>query len=130
MEDKLEGGCFCGRIRYEITGEPVLQLMCYCSDCRALTGTEGWAGFMVNEADFRLLGGAPTVHEKTSKEGRTVAHNFCGTCGSNLWGRTSFGLVSVAAGTLDEPDNFKPTKKVFTEHAPAWARIPAELENF
>ena len=129
MTKELEGGCYCGKVRYKVTGTPAFQLFCFCKDCRSLTGTEGWAGYMVNNSDFCVLEGKPTIHEKISKEGRVVKQYFCGTCGSNLWGETEFGLVSVAAGTLDDPSVFKPTKKVFVADAPHWARIPEELEE-
>ena len=112
-----------------ITGEPVLQLFCFCEDCRLLTGTEGWPGYMVNISDFQVSAGKPTIHERVSKEGRVVKQCFCDTCGSSLWGETEFGLVSVGAGTLDDPSVFKPTKKVFIADAPHWARIPEELEE-
>ncbi|KLN61878.1 hypothetical protein WH96_06275 [Kiloniella spongiae] len=129
MTEIIEGGCFCKEIRYKITGPAVLQLLCFCQDCLAISGTDGYAGYMVKETDFQLTSGTPTVHTKTSKENRKVHRHFCGTCGSNLWGQTEFGLISVAAGSLDAPNLFKPTKKVFTSQAPIWARIPDHLEK-
>ena len=129
MPEILYGGCFCGEIRYQITGEAVLQLMCYCSDCLSTSGTDGYAGFMVKSQDHELLQGTTSKFEKISKEGRTVVRHFCGKCGTNLWGVTSFGLTSIAAGTLDDPNNFHPSKKVFVNDAPTWARIPDHLEE-
>jgi hypothetical protein len=129
MENRTNGGCFCGEIRYEITGDAVLQLLCFCEDCLSIVGTDGYAGYMVSKSDFRLVAGKPQVHTKTSKEGRRVHRHFCGVCGSNLWGVTELGLVSVAAGSLDDPSAFKPTRKVFTSGAPHWARIPEGLEE-
>ncbi len=129
MTQPIEGGCYCGEIRYRIAGEPIIQLMCFCDDCLSMTGTDGYAGYMVNSEDLQLLKGKPQTFEKISKEGRPVIKSFCGTCGSNLWGVTSFGLTSIAAGTLDEPNRFHPTKKVFVKDAPHWARIPHHLEE-
>ena len=129
MPKNVEGGRFCGEIRYRLMGDPVLQLFCYCKDCRAISGTDGYAGYMINESDFSLILGTPFQHKKISKEHRTVVRNFCGTCGSNLWGKTEFGLISVAAGSLDDPSLFKPTKKVFVQDAPEWARIPEHLDE-
>ncbi|WP_300074476.1 GFA family protein [uncultured Ruegeria sp.] len=129
MAQSLEGGCFCGEVRYRITGVAVLQLMCFCRDCLSMTGTDGYAGYMIKSEDLQLLKGKPRTFEKTSKEGRIVIKNFCGTCGSSLCGQTSFGLTSIAAGSLDDPDQFKPTKKVFVKDAPNWARIPHHLEE-
>ncbi|MEH6633496.1 MAG: GFA family protein [Halopseudomonas aestusnigri] len=129
MSKTVTGGCFCGEVRYEVTGDPVLQLLCFCKDCLSITGTDGYAGYMVKNADFRVTSGTPNVHQKISKEGRTVHRNFCGVCGSNLWGETEFGLTSVAAGTLDDPNLFQPSKKVFTSNTPHWARIPDYLDE-
>lgn len=127
MTDLIRGGCFCGAVRYGITGDAELQLFCFCSDCQKITGTDGYAGYMVKNSNFKITKGSPSVHEKTSKEGRVVRRNFCGNCGSNLWGVTEFGLTSVSAGTLDDTSNFKPSKKVFVHDAPAWARVPDHL---
>ncbi|NOD37146.1 MULTISPECIES: GFA family protein [unclassified Ruegeria] len=129
MAQSLEGGCFCGEVRYRITGEAVLQLMCFCRDCLSMTGTDGYAGYMIKSENLQLLKGKPRTFEKTSKEGRPVIKHFCGTCGSGLWGVTAFGLTSIAAGTLDEPNNFSPSKKVFAKDAPNWARVPHHLED-
>lgn len=128
MTRSISGGCLCGAIRYEISGDPVFQLLCFCRDCLAISGTDGYAGYMVNDGDFRHISGTPTVHTRSSAAGRQVHRHFCGSCGSNLWGQTELGLISVAAGTLDDPSHFKPTKKVFVDDAPPWARIPDHLE--
>lgn len=127
MTTPTTGRCFCGDVTYEIRGEPVLSLLCFCSDCLAISGTDGYAGLMVQEADFNQLSGKTSVHSKLGKSGRTVHRHFCPTCGSNLWGHTELGLISVAAGSLDNPALFMPTRAVFTNDAPAWARIPAGL---
>ena len=129
MSKIIEGGCFCGAIRYQVSGEPELQLLCFCSDCRAITGADAWPGYMVKTEDFSIIKGQPKVFSKTSKQGRTVKQNFCGICGSTLWGETEFGLISVGAGSLDNPEQFSPTKKVFCSDAPHWARIPDNLEE-
>lgn len=129
MKNTLEGGCFCGEIRYQVNGDPVVQLYCFCKDCLAITGTDGYAGYMVKNEDFSLIKGMPKTHDKVSKAGRTVKRHFCGNCGSNLWGQTELGLISISAGTLDDPGQFNPAGKVFAHDAPTWARIPDNLED-
>jgi hypothetical protein len=122
-----EGGCLCGRVRYRLSGEPAVSLFCYCRQCRAVSGTDGHAGLMVRHEDFERLEGETSTHTRGSSSGRKVERHFCPECGSNLWGVTELGLVSVAAGTLDAPDSFEPTRAVFVSEAPAWARIPDHL---
>jgi len=129
MSRALDGGCFCGAVRYRTTGSPVLSLLCFCTDCLAIAGTDGYAGMMVRAADFEHLSGETVVHAKVARSGRSVHRHFCPKCGSNLWGQTELGLISVAAGTLDDPNAFKPTKAVFVADAPDWARIPEGLDR-
>jgi hypothetical protein len=61
MTVKQTGGCFCRTIRYAVSGEPVLQLHCFCADCLAIVGTDGYAGYMVNEDDFLITEGTPLL---------------------------------------------------------------------
>ncbi len=125
----ITGGCACGQVRYEISGEPVLSLYCFCSLCRRRAGTDGYAGMMVAAADFTHTSGTTSFYRTAAESGREVDRHFCPNCGSHLWGETQIDLVSVAAGTLDDPTNFVPTRAVFTEDAPPWARIPDGLEQ-
>ncbi len=129
MTEPICGGCLCGAVRYRVTGTPVLSLFCFCRDCLAAGGADGYPGMMVRTEAFEHTGGSTTTHRRSAASGRSVTRHFCPQCGSNLWGVTELGLVSVAAGTLDDPDVFVPTKAVFTEDAPGWARIPAHLER-
>jgi hypothetical protein len=119
------GECYCGDIRYRISGEPIIQLFCFCEECRSITGTDGYhSGYMVKESDFQLIRGTPAAHEELSKEGRTIKRHYCRKCGSDLWAQTDLGLLSVSAGTFDDPTIFHSTKKVFVHDAPDWARVP------
>jgi len=40
----ITGGCHCGAVRYEVTGEALTHALCHCSDCRRSAGAPmvGW----------------------------------------------------------------------------------------
>src|SRR6266851_1384960 len=35
---KLEGGCYCGQVRYVAEGEPMMKAQCHCRECQYITG--------------------------------------------------------------------------------------------
>ena len=35
---KLEGGCYCGAVRYVAEGDPMMKAQCHCRECQYITG--------------------------------------------------------------------------------------------
>ena len=35
---RLEGGCYCGSVRYVAEGEPMMKAQCHCRECQYITG--------------------------------------------------------------------------------------------
>ena len=35
----LQGGCRCGRVRYQIDDEPKFSFACHCTDCQQLSAS-------------------------------------------------------------------------------------------
>jgi hypothetical protein len=125
----LLGGCLCGAVRYECSGEPAISALCYCTDCQHATGGAFSAGFMVPKESFKLLKGELKSHEITADSGNKVGRNFCPTCGSPVMNQFTAmsAFVEVAAGSLDDVTRYKPMISIFTSSAPPWAVIPADI---
>ena len=83
----LTGECFCGEVKYEITGPLVDPLSCHCSRCRKAFSSQASNYARVDSGDFRWVAGQEKL---TSYVGK---HNFgllfCSTCGSTLCGTFS-----------------------------------------
>ena len=76
----LIGGCFCGAIRYEVTGTPFNATNCHCSICRRTTGAPFVTWFSVRPAEFRLVQGQPRQFNSSERGVR----RFCGRCGTQI----------------------------------------------
>lgn len=107
--DKITGGCLCGSVRIEATGQPYRVGICHCLDCRKHHG-----------ALFHASAIFPGSAVKIDGEPREYAgRGFCPRCGSSVFGRSG-DEVEVNLGALDEPDRFQPTYELWTCRREAW----------
>jgi hypothetical protein len=128
----LTGGCACGSVRYELSDTPILQMQCYCEDCRKASGS-AFAEVMLVAADrFALSGKEPKYHSAKADSGRTMKRGFCGDCGSPvlIHRPETPQFAFIQAGSLDDPSAFVPSVAVFTSHAPATAPPPTGVPAF
>ena len=113
------GGCHCGAIRYEVTGEPVAVSICHCEDCRRCAGAPFvcWADFA--EGEFRVTQGTLRTRNSSGAAMRSI----CGDCGSGIAYTNAEvlpGLIALQTATLDEPDAFAPTLQVQVAERLRW----------
>ncbi|UNI17004.1 hypothetical protein JDV02_003385 [Purpureocillium takamizusanense] len=97
------GGCACGQIRYEFTGEPAITALCHCTDCQKWTGGAFTSNAIIPRTAFKITKGTPKTWDVRGDTGKINKHFFCTECGSGLW--TELELMPdktcVKAGGLD-----------------------------
>ena len=124
MSDPVrQGGCRCGKVRFEVTAEPVLTTACHCTGCQRMTASAFSLSEGYRAADFRLtqgnvvLGG---IHGPTR-------HHHCDHCKSWLYtepeGLSDF--VNVRSTMFDEVRNEPPFVEIYLGEALPWARTGA-----
>jgi hypothetical protein len=125
------GRCLCGKVRYEIDGEPVVVAHCHCRDCQRLSGAGHSTGAMFPVAQIRI-DGSVSEFELVADSGHTVTRTFCGACGSPLFGRNTAmtEMMTVCVGTLDEPGAVTPQVAIFARSRNAWDPVAAGLPSF
>lgn len=126
---RLEGGCRCGNIRYEITGDISHTAVCHCKDCRRSAGAPivAWVG--VKSDSFRILKGEPRVWSGYSKAKRF----FCAECGTGIYYENDTllpGLVDVTLATLDDPEQCPPQIHVQVAEKLSWIEDTISIPAF
>ena len=103
----IEGGCFCGAVRFRASDAPTQSMICHCRSCRRAAAAPAVPWVTFRREAFTLTAGELVTHRSTPK----VRRGFCGACGTPLTyahdGRP--GEVDVTTISLDEPDAFPPT---------------------
>ena len=117
----LNGGCLCGRVRYEVSGAPFYTTACHCADCRRAAAAPYVAWFSVMRAAFRFVSGAP--RDYVSSPG--VVRSFCADCGTPLTYRNAAlpDEIDVATASLDRPDDVPPERHTWVSQKLAWVVI-------
>jgi hypothetical protein len=127
---RLEGGCYCGGVRYVAEGEPVMKAQCHCRECQYITGGSPNMFIAMPVAGFSYTKGTPKQFTRTDIE-RPVTREFCPVCGTHLVTRPSrFPVVVVKVGTLDDPSVFKPEMAIYTIDKQPFHEIAEGLKTF
>lgn len=132
-----EGGCLCGAIRYEVTGNPIRVTYCHCKYCQRSTGSAFAVEPIFQRSKFKISTGRPTTYGHTSAgSGRRVTANFCSTCGTKLFLDLERvpDNVAVYGGTFDNPNWFERTpeisRHIFLNYAQKGTVIPAGYPTY
>lgn len=114
----LQGGCFCGAVRYETTGRPYHATNCHCSICRRTTGAPFVAWFSVPRASFRFVQGTAASFRSSPQATRS----FCAQCGTQLTfvHDDASAEVDITTCSLDDPAGLPPEDHTHTASRLAW----------
>jgi len=127
---KLEGGCYCGQVRYEAEGDPMLQAQCHCRECQYLTGGAPNVFIAMPIPGFRYVKGQPRAFARSDLDG-AVTREFCANCGTHLTTRPpAFPAVIIKVGSLDDPSVFEPAMAIFTCDVQPFHHIAEGLAQF
>ena len=127
---KLEGGCYCGALRYEAEGEPMMQAQCHCRECQYITGGAPNMFIAMPMASFAYTKGEPKGFARSDLE-QPVTREFCANCGTHVATRPQrFPVVIVKVGTLDDPKQFEPKMAIYTVDQQPFHLIPEGLPSF
>lgn len=131
MSEAYAGGCACGAIRYEISGQPLVQNHCQCRDCQYKSGT-GHGSYLTFPRIGVELHGKATHWDIVGDSGNAKTRAFCPTCGSPVYMTFAAApeVFTVHAASLDDPGRFKPQVVTYGVRGYAWDHLDPTLPKF
>jgi hypothetical protein len=122
------GGCFCGAVRYEVSGAPRTLCYCHCESCRRVAGSPAVAWGTFERAGFRVTRGSLAELHSSPR----VVRGFCARCGSCLTysHEARSGEIDVTLASLDEAAQLAPRMHVWVADKLPWVRIEDGLPQF
>jgi len=128
---KLEGGCYCGAVRYVAEGKPIMKAQCHCRECQYISGGAPNMFLLMPTDGFIYTKGAPKKFSRSDLQ-QPVTREFCAECGTHLTTRRpGLDAVILKVGTLDEPGLFgNPQMAIFTIDKQDFHQIPPGLPTF
>lgn len=110
----ITGGCICGAVRYQVNGSLRPVIACHCEQCRRFSG-HFVAATATRKNYFQLLN-ASGLKWYSYQSG--LRQGFCQNCGSSLFFEDEQGeRISIAAGSLDQPQGLNIAAHIFVAEA-------------
>lgn len=125
----IKGSCLCGKVKFQITGEPFSLSYCHCSRCRKAAGV--FSAVLIGKSDdLEVIEGQDEIAKFTPETEAKFERCFCKTCGTSLGDMASGDVYVVAASALDDDPKIRPSLHIHTASKPEWYEIADDLKKY
>jgi len=122
-----DGGCQCGKIRYRLTGKPLMLYACHCSDCQKQSGSAFGMSLIMPPQQVEFTRGAASLRswDTPGDDGLIKRCYFCPDCGTRVMHGSDDPSqnVSIKAGSLDDTRGLQPTAQIWLQSAQPWVSV-------
>lgn len=128
----IEGGCYCGSLRFAATGDPAFKAQCHCRECQYFSGGHPNAVMAFPDSSFGYTKGTPKTFKRKDLA-TPVSREFCGECGTQILARSPGlpGMVILKVGTLDDQGVFEgPQMAIFLVDRQPYHHVPEGVATF
>jgi hypothetical protein len=131
MTARLEGGCACAAVRYQLRSEPLFVHCCHCLNCQRQTGSAFVINVLIEADRVELLSGEPQPVAVPRSGGKKQKIWRCPDCQVAVFSQYTTPRVRfVRAGTLDDPTAVSPDVHIFTRSRLPWVTLPDAVPAF
>jgi len=124
----VTGGCFCKRVRFEVSGPEKSACFCYCESCQRAAGAPlvAWATYARDS--FEVTAGTMRWHHSSPG----VTRGICSDCGTSISYENEKhpGDIDLSINCLDNPEAPVPRAHIWTEDKQPWLEIGDDLPVF
>jgi hypothetical protein len=116
----IEGGCFCGSVRYNFEPNDYPSANCHCSMCRRISAAPFVSWMAIPVPCFEYTQGEPKKLTSSSHGTRY----FCQECGSPLVCilEEDPENIYITICSLDKPQDFKPKGDIYIDDKLPWVK--------
>ena len=128
----IEGGCYCGAVRYAAEGDAAMKAQCFCRECQYISGGSQVLILAIPEAGFSWTQGESKAFERSDLEA-PVTRRFCPDCGTHMTSEAPglAGMILLKVGTLDDPGVFGgPQLSIFTVDKQPFHHVTDDIPSF
>ena len=128
----VEGGCYCGSVRYKAEGEPLFKTQCHCRICQYIAGGSPNVVMGMPETGFAYTKGSAKLYQRGDPSD-PATREFCPECGTHLLARSPElpRAVFLKVGTFDDPSVFgMPQMAIFTCEKQSFHQVPEGVTAF
>jgi hypothetical protein len=106
MAIAVQGGCACGRIRFEAEVDGDEAYLCHCRMCLRASGNVSLAMVGIEQAAVRW-----STEPDWYRSSAIAQRSFCSSCGTSLGFRYDEGTtrMDLTVASFDDPSRFRPT---------------------
>jgi hypothetical protein len=130
---KIDGGCYCGAVRYTTEGDPIFKGQCHCRECQYISGGHPNLVMGMPAGGFTYTKGKVKGFKRGDLGDAAVTREFCPECGTHLLTRAPGvpGAVLLKIGTFDDPSVFEgPQVVIYTIDKQSFHHVPEGVPTF
>lgn len=125
-----KGGCLCGKVRFEITGDIQNIVYCHCSRCRKSQGSAFATNGNVDIDKFVFISGEDEMTGYATSTEQTKY--FCRHCGSPIMSKSTISpdKVRIRLGVIESDITERPAAHIFATSKANWDEINDDLPQY